>query len=121
MIEKLIGKTGLLLVSAVLMLCTAGMLFLSVRQIVALLDDARAQGRVERDLYWQSEIEKSNATAQAKIADNLKFTLAVQAQATDDVAAAVTRASELEKKNAALPDDPTGGLSRERVRLLNQR
>lgn len=121
MFEKLAGKTGIVLGVAVLMLCTASLLYLSVRQFAAMLDDARAQGRAERDHYWRAEIEKSNAATQAQITENLKLTMAAQERARDDVEAAERRADELEKMNAELPENPCGGIGRDRIRLLNQR
>lgn len=121
MIEKLIGKTGLILVAAALMLCTAGLLFLTARQFVGLIEQARTEARNERDAHWRAELAASEAKVQAEIAETLRETMARQDAAIAKVDEAEARAQELEKENAALSDDGSGGVSRERVRLLNKR
>jgi hypothetical protein len=99
----------------------AGIGFLTISKIDGMIDKAVTAKAQERDAYWTGQIEKSNAEANAKIAQALKETMAVQDAARDQIATAEQRAANLEKENAALPDDGTGGLSRERVRLLNKR
>lgn len=121
MIEKLIGKTGIALIAAALMVCAAGLLYLAAGKISGMVEDARKQGRAESDHYWRAEIEKSNAALQAQIAENLRKTMALQEAARDQVAEAQARAADLEQQNAALPDNGACGLSRDRVRLLNAR
>ncbi|WEO73792.1 hypothetical protein [Agrobacterium vitis] len=93
----------------------------AIDKIKTMVDTAAKTARSERDNYWRAEIEKSNAAAQAKIAETLKQTMAAQDAARDQIEAANQRADALEKQNASLPDDGTGGISRARVRLLNQR
>lgn len=112
----IIALAGLVAIAAI-----AGIGFLTVSKIDGMMDKAATAARQERDAYWNGQIEKSNAEANAKIADALKETMAAQDAARDQIATAEQRAAELEKENAALPDNGTGGLSRERVRLLNQR
>ncbi len=109
-----LGFAGLLVV-------LAGLAVAGLRTVNTMVETAATTARAERDHYWRAEIEKSNAAIQAKIAENLKQTMAAQNAARDEVAAAETRAAELEKENAALPDDGACGLSRDRVRLLNKR
>ncbi|TWD54465.1 hypothetical protein FB480_103376 [Agrobacterium vitis] len=92
----------------------------AIGRIDAMITEATATARNERDAYWQAEIAKSNADAQAKIAANLKTTFIAQEAARDQIAALERRATELEKDNDALPDRACG-LSRGRVRLLNDR
>ncbi len=104
-----------------LLVVLAGLAVTGLRTVNSMVETAAATARAERDNYWRAEIEKSNAVTQAKIAENLKQTMAAQNAARDEVAAAETRAAELEKENAALPDDGACGLSRDRVRLLNKR
>ncbi|MBB4955574.1 putative transcriptional regulator [Agrobacterium vitis] len=93
----------------------------AITKIDDMVTAATAMARNERDAYWRAEIEKSNADAQAKIAANLKATMAAQDAARDQIAATERRATELEKENAALPDDGACGLSLDSVRLLNKR
>lgn len=106
---------------AALLVVLAGLAVAGLRTVNSMVEAATVTARAERDNYWRAEIEKSNAAIQAKIAENLKQTMAAQDAARDQVAAAEARAAELEKENAALPDDGAGGLSRDRVRLLNKR
>lgn len=112
----IIGLAGLAAVAII-----AGLTFLSIGKIDSMIDKAASAKAQERDAYWSGQIEKSNAEANAKIAQALKQTMAAQDAARDQIASAEQRAAELEKENAALPDDGTGGISRERVRLLNKR
>lgn len=121
MIEKWIGKTGIVLLAAALMLCAAGLLFLTARQFIGLIEQARIETRNERDAYWRAELADSEAKVQAQIAEALRETMARQDAAIAKVNEAEARAQELEKENAALSDDGSGGVSRERVRLLNKR
>ncbi|MCF1449976.1 hypothetical protein FS815_24610 [Agrobacterium vitis] len=93
----------------------------AIDKIESVADKIASGARSERDNYWRAEIEKSNAAAQAKIAETLKQTMAAQDAARDQIEAANQRADALEKQNASLPDDGTGGIGRDRVRLLNQR
>lgn len=104
-----------------LLVVLAGFVVTGIEMVNGMVEKAAVSARAERDNYWRAEIEKSNAATQAKIAENLKATMAAQDAARDQVAAAEARAAELEKENAALPDDGAGGLSRDRVRLLNKR
>lgn len=99
----------------------AGLTLLGLKTIGGMIDDAVRTARAASDHYWRAQIEQSNAAQQAKIAANLRQTMALQEAARDQVAAAEARAAELEKENAALPDDGRCGLGRDRVRLLNKR
>lgn len=83
------------------------------------LADAREAAEQARDAHWTAQIAKSNAeVAQARLAAQ---EAAVQADAM--LRAADARESqlrsELEARNAALPDAAAPGLSRERVCLIS--
>lgn len=91
----------------------------AITKIDVMVAAAATAARNERDAHWRAEIAKSNADAQAQIAENLKITMAAQNAARDQVATAERRATELEKDNDALPDSGKCGLSSGRVRLLN--
>jgi hypothetical protein len=93
--------------------------FAAIGKIDGMIATATTAAQNERDAHWRAEIQKSNAEAQAKIAETLRQTMAAQDAAHDQVAAAERRATELEKDNDALPDNEKFGLSRGRVRLLN--
>ena len=94
---------------------------IGLTMIRGLVDDAAQVARSERDHYWRGQIDQMKAAAERQIAENLRQTMAAQDKARDKVAEAEARASQLEKDNAALPDDGTVGLGRDRVRLLNRR
>lgn len=121
MIEKWIGKTGIVLLAAALMLCAAGLLFLTARQFIGLIEQARIEVRNERDAHWRAELAASEAKVQAEIAEALRETMARQDAAIAKVSEAEARAAELERENAALPDNGVCGVGRDRVRLLNKR
>jgi hypothetical protein len=110
---------GLAVLAAIAIIVWGGVA--AIGKIDAMITVATTTARKERDAYWQAEIAKSNADAQAKIAENLRSTMAAQDAARDQVAQAERRATELEKDNDALPDSGKFGLSRDRVRLLNGR
>ncbi|MDQ0454638.1 hypothetical protein [Rhizobium paknamense] len=93
----------------------------AIGKVEHLVDQAAALARSERDAHWRAEIEASNAATQKQIAETLKQTMAAEDAARDQIEAANQRADALEKKNASLPDDGTGGIGRARVRLLNAR
>lgn len=79
---------------------------------------ARAQAIAERDAHWEAEIEKSEAAANRRIADQVRTAMAIEADANSRVQAAQQQLIDLEKQNAALPFGDACGLSRDRVRLL---
>ena len=119
---QLFTKPMFIALAAALVTAAAALsVFLGIRELRQVLNDARQQTAAERDAYWHGEIAKADAAGLAKVNDALKATLAVQADASDKIAAAVRRATELEKDNAVLPDGDKCGLSRERGQLLNKR
>lgn len=110
-----------LIVAAALLLAAALLAWRVVATVDGMVSDARAQAVRERDAYWTAEIEKSNAFAARQVAEQAKSALAIETDANARVRAAEAARSELETKNEALPDGDAGGISRERVRLLNNR
>lgn len=120
--SALLAKVGGPLIVAGAMILAA--MFLGIMALTigrGMLDDARAAAIAERDAHWSAEIERGEKEANARIAENLRATMAAQDAARDQIASAEERARELEIQNAALPDDGACGLSHDRVRLLNQR
>lgn len=110
-----------LTVAAAFALSAIFLAFATVATVRGMEARARASAVSERDAHWSAEIEKSNAIAQARIADTLRKTMAADAAARDRIADAEARAAELETENAALASDGRCGVGRDRVRLLNQR
>lgn len=109
-----------LVIAAALLLGVAIVALLGVRTVSGMVADARSQAVRERDAYWTGEIEKANAVANRKIADQARAALAIEAGANARVQAAQDRLNELESENAALPDGDACGIGRARVRLLNR-
>lgn len=111
---------GIIIVGA-LVLALAQIGLLCLRQVNALIEITRASATAERDAHWRAEIQSAEARTAQAIADGLRRTMAAEATARDQIAAADARAAELERANAQLPDSPECGLGRDRVRLLNGR
>ncbi|MBB4574376.1 hypothetical protein [Rhizobium lentis] len=106
------------LAALLLVLALAGVVWLSIREIRAMVDAAAASAKALSDAEWSARIEKANAEANKKIAEQATATLQIQADAADRVNAASQQLEELRKRNAALPDGDAIGLSRDRVRML---
>ncbi|WP_085025576.1 hypothetical protein [Ensifer aridi] len=106
------------LVAGVLLVAAAGLSFLAVSKIGAMINEAAASARAERDAHWAAEIERANAHAARSIADQAREALRVETAANDRIRAAEQEQLELEKNNAALPDGGACGLDHGRVRLL---
>jgi len=97
-----------------------GILLLLLLFIHFVIADARAKAANERDLYWQAEIEKSNAAATAKVAEQRSFALAAEANAQSEILSLANKLHRMEKANAAISDDHRCALGAARVRLLNK-
>lgn len=117
----LFGKSLPYLIAAALLLIAALLFKGGIQTVDGWISGARSQAIAERDAVWTAKIAEAEAAAQKQINENLKQTMALQNAAVAQVSEAEARAAELEKENEALSDDGSGGLSRERVRLLNRR
>lgn len=85
------------------------------RMVTAAADQARS----ERDAHWTAEIAESNAETERALRLQAMAAQAADAVARDAIEAAHLRIMDLEKANAALPDNACGGLGRDRVKLLD--
>ena len=115
------GKTTPYIIAAALLLIAALLCWGGIQTVDGWIASARSQAIAERDAVWTVKLAEAEVAAQKQITENLKQTMALQNAAAAQVSEAEARAAELEKENAALSDDGSGGLSRERVRLLNRR
>ncbi|ANM12032.1 hypothetical protein [Rhizobium sp. N324] len=106
------------LAALALLLAISGLVFLSIREIRSMVDGAASSAKALSDAEWTAKIEKANAEANKKIADQANAVIQIQADASDRVNAASQQLEELRKRNAALPDGGAIGLSRDRVRML---
>lgn len=113
------GKATPRLIAAALVLCAAGLFFLGVAMIGGWIEDARTEARAERDHYWREQIARANeetAKAEAALARQAMERSAELAAAEETIR---LKQDELEKANAAIPDN-SGGIGHDRVRLLNR-
>jgi predicted PurR-regulated permease PerM len=106
------------LVALAFVLVISGLVYGSVREIRSMVNEAAANAKALSDQTWTARIEKSNAEANQKIADQAKAVIEIQADAADRVNAASQQLEELRKRNAALPHGGDVGLTADRVRLL---
>ncbi len=106
------------LITGVLLFAAAGLSVVAVSRIDGMIEEAAASARAERDAHWTGEIERANAHAARRIADQAREALRVETAANERIRAAEQEQVELEKKNAALPDGGACGLDHGRVRLL---
>lgn len=106
------------LAALALVLVISGLTYGSIREIRSMVDDATANAKALADQTWTAKIERANAEANQKIADQAKAVIEIQADAADRVNAASQQLEELRKRNAHLPDGSAIGLSRGRVGLL---
>lgn len=93
--------------------------FLGLRTLDNLVTAAADQARSERDAHWAAQIAESNASTERALRLQAMAAQAADAVARDTIEAANVRIQELEKSNAALPDNKCGGLGRDRVQLLD--
>lgn len=122
MMTALFSRVATPLLATAALLAAAALLFwLTMQTIDGLVEDARSSAISERDAHWSTEIAKSEAEVQTRIAEELKETMAAQDAARAQVASVEAQLAQLESDNAALPDTGACGLGRDRVRLLNQR
>lgn len=89
-------------------------------QVRGFLDDIRTEAKAECNAAWEAKIASSNAQAEAQRAAQAEAAMKLQAAATDRVREAEDKLAQLEKENAALPDNSCGGIGHDRVRLLNR-
>lgn len=92
-----------------------------VSKVSDMISAARQETRIERDAYWQGQIDASNAKVAAAQTAQAENAIRLQALYSGRVRDTQMQLSELEKQNAALPKKgQCGGIGRARVRLLNQ-
>lgn len=116
-----IGKAGvLLIVVAALLATTAVFSWLAISELSAMIGSAVATARSERDAQWKAQIADANRKVAEAKAAQLRHAQQVEDEARAEVETVQNKLTELEKANAALPDDDGGGIRRDRVRLLNQ-
>lgn len=107
-----------IIIAGLLFAAGAGLTAFAASKVSGMIETATAEARAERNSFWAAEIERANAHAARRIADQAREALRVETAANERIRAAEQEQVELEKKNAALPDGGACGLDHGRVRLL---
>lgn len=94
--------------------------FLILWRIDTMIERAERAAIKSRDAHWTAEIERGNAEANRKIAEQAKAALAIEADANARIRAVEIQLASLEAENAALPNGDACGLGRDRIRLLSR-
>lgn len=110
---------GLILITAFIAFASFGF-WRGLASIDAMVVGARLNAITERDAYWLAEINKSNASAESARADQAINAARASAEAETKITGLQAALTELEIKNANLPNGAACGLDAGRVRLLNR-
>lgn len=109
---------GIAIAILTLVVLVIGSGWLVVREVRSMVSDAAEAATAAADAKWTAKIEKANAEANQKVADQAKAALQIEADANERINAATQELEELRKRNAALPHGGDVGLTADRVRLL---
>lgn len=110
----------IVLIAALLAVATLG-IWGTVSGVQSIIADRVASAVAARDAHWNAEIEKSNAIAAQNIIAQMRAANAANLVAQAEIDRLKNEVSELESKNATLPDRDGSGIDVERTRLLNNR
>jgi hypothetical protein len=117
-IAALNGRAAQILIGLALLAAGLGSFFLILHKIDTMIERAEKAAIVSRDAHWAAEIERGNAEANRRLADQAKAALTIETDANARIRAVEIENANLEAKNAALPNGDACGLGRDRVRLL---
>lgn len=106
------------IIAAAMLLAAALLGFLTLATVRGMIDDARTVTAAERNAFWVAEIERGNAEANRRIAEQATKAMQIQADAAERLRQVEQQFAEKEALNAALPHGDDRGLGRDRVRLL---
>lgn len=106
------------LIGGALLVFMLALLWAVLAKFDTMLERAARNATQARDAYWSGEIERTNAEANRRIADQVKAALSIEAGANARVRVIQDQLATLEIANAALPSGDACGLGRDRVRLL---
>jgi phytoene/squalene synthetase len=117
-IAALKGRVAQLLIGIALLVCALIAFYAILGRLDTMIERAKLAAIESRDAHWTAEIERGNAEANRRIADQVKAALAIETEANARIRAVENELANLETANAALPDGDACGLGRDRVRLL---
>jgi len=98
---------------------TAFSAWMAVSTVSTIIADQVATAETARDAHWQAEIEKANVVAAKNVIEQMRVSQAADLATRAEIDRLKTEISELERKNADLPDVDGSGIDLERTRLLN--
>ncbi|MGY5789070.1 hypothetical protein ACXHXM_02065 len=104
--------------AAIIVIAAFAIACLALREVRIMIDNAVATKGAERDAYWTAKIEKADAEANAKAAQQAANALKIEFEANQRVHDVELKLADMEKMNAELPNGDDLGLKRDRVRLL---
>ncbi|WP_052502953.1 hypothetical protein [Brucella anthropi] len=84
-----------------------------------IIRDRVTAAETARDAHWRAEVEAANAVAAGNIIAQMRAARAADLAAQAEIDRLKSELSELESKNANLPDSDGSGIDVERARLLN--
>ena len=93
--------------------------WMAVSTVSTIIADQVATAETARDAHWQAEIEKANVVAAKNVIEQMRVSHAADLATRAEIDRLKTEISELERKNADLPDVDGSGIDLERTRLLN--
>ncbi|GLR51256.1 hypothetical protein KYK30_20490 [Shinella yambaruensis] len=118
MIAALQGRAAQALIGLALLVGLLLAAWLVLDRLDTMIERAEKAAIEKRDAHWTAEIERGNAEANRRIADQAKAALAIETDANARIRAVENQLASLETANAALPHGDACGLGRDRVRLL---
>lgn len=118
MIAAMNGRVAQLLIGLALLAAAIFGFLLILNRIDTMIERAKMAAIESRDAFWTGEIERGNAEANRRIAEQAKTALAIETNANARIRAAEDQLASLENANAALPDGDACGLRRDRVGVL---
>ena len=91
----------------------------AVSAVSSIIDERVSAAEATRDAHWKAEIEQANVVAAKNVIEQMRVSHAADLATRAEIDRLKTEISELERKNADLPDVDGSGIDLERTRLLN--
>ncbi|CAN7260029.1 hypothetical protein [Brucella pseudogrignonensis] len=91
----------------------------AVSAVSTIIDERVSAAEAARDAHWKAEIEQANVVAAKNVIEQMRVSHAADLATRAEIDRLKTEISELERKNADLPDVDGSGIDLERTRLLN--
>lgn len=116
-----IGKAALIAFGLAALVAIGGLgAWRAAATIRAMVSEAAATAKAERDAHWRAEIAEANAKVARAEAEQARAVMAAETSIKAAEKGREDALKDLETQNAALSDSDRRCLGRARVRLLNQ-